>query len=218
MQTAALLLASNSPRRKQLIGLAGWAFRVAPADLDESLLPGESPDDYVARLAEAKARAAAHKADGEAYVIGSDTTVVLGEEILAKPADEAEAASMLGKLRGRTHQVLTGICVLNLLDGTAHVDVCITDVPMRNYTDAEIAAYVATGDPLDKAGAYAIQHPQFQPVASMEGCYASVMGLPLCHLARMLTRLGLPPTQDVPAGCQQLLSYDCPVYQSILDG
>lgn len=217
MQTA-LLLASNSPRRRQLIGLAGWSFRVAPADLDESVLPGEGPYDYVARLAQAKARAAAHQAEGERFVVGSDTTVVLDEEILAKPADAAEATQMLEKLRGRTHQVMTGICVLNLADGLAHVEVCVTDVPMRNYTDAEIAAYVATGDPLDKAGAYAIQHPQFRPVASMAGCYASVMGLPLCHLARVLSKLGLPAGQDVPAGCQHYLEYDCPVYHSILNG
>jgi predicted house-cleaning NTP pyrophosphatase (Maf/HAM1 superfamily) len=89
---------------------------------------------------------------------------------------------------------------------------------MRDYSEAEIEAYVASGDPLDKAGAYAIQHPHFQPVASMRGCYASVMGLPLCHVTRMLEPLGLPPRADVPAGCQSLLIYMCPVFTDILKG
>ncbi len=218
MQTPTLLLASNSPRRKQLLGLTGWGFRVAPADLDESVLINETPFNYVARLAEAKARAAANEAQDEQFVIGSDTTVVLEGEILAKPVDEAEAVWMLEKLRGRTHQVLTGICVLNLADDVAYTEVCVTDVPMRNFSDTEIKAYVATGDPMDKAGAYAIQHPQFKPVASMAGCFASVMGLPLCHVNKIMKRLGYHSPADVPAGCQQLLAYQCPVYHSILNG
>lgn len=95
-------------------------------------------------------------------------------------------------------------------------DLCVTDVPMRAYSEQEISAYVRTGDPLDKAGAYAIQHPGFQPVAAMAGCYASVMGLPLCHLTRLLREFDLQPRTDLPAGCQAFLQYDCPVYSSIL--
>ncbi len=216
MNNLPLLLASNSPRRRQLLALTGWKFSVAASDVDESVHPGERPDDYVRRLAEEKARAAAHKAHGESFVIGSDTTVVLGDDILGKPADAAEATAMLRRLRGRTHQVFTGIAVMRLADRRMHSDVCITDVPMRAYSDAEIEAYVASGDPLDKAGAYAIQHDWFRPVASMSGCYASVMGLPLCHLARLMQRFDVPAPADIPAACQTTLDYACPVYTAIL--
>lgn len=212
-----LLLASNSPRRRQLLTLTGWAFSVAASDIDESVHPGEEPPAYVRRLAQEKARAASQKAHGERFVIGSDTTVVLDGDILGKPADADEALSMLRRLRGRTHQVFTGIAVIRLEDGHTHTDVCVTDVPMRAYSENEMSAYVASGDPMDKAGAYAIQHAWFKPVASMAGCYASVMGLPLCHLARLMRQFGVPPQSDVSGGCQSTLGYHCPVYTSILD-
>lgn len=211
-----LLLASNSPRRRQLLMLTGWKFSVAASDVDESVRPGESPPAYVRRLAEEKARAAAQKAHGEQFVVGSDTTVVLDGDILGKPADAAEALHMLARLRGRTHQVYTGIAVVRLSDSSTRSDVCVADVPMRIYREDEMAAYVASGDPMDKAGAYAIQHAWFKPVASMAGCYASVMGLPLCHLARLMRGFGAPPSADVPGGCQTALEYDCPVHVSIL--
>ncbi|MEJ5225150.1 MAG: Maf family protein [Anaerolineales bacterium] len=217
MNDSPVLLASNSPRRRQLLALTGWKYSVAASDVDESVRPGESPEVYVRRLAEEKARAAAQKAHSERFVIGSDTTVVLDGDILGKPADADEALSMLRRLRGRTHQVFTGIAVLRLEDGLTHTDVCVTDVPMRAYSDDEIAAYVASGDPLDKAGAYAIQHAWFRPVASMAGCYASVMGLPLCHLARLMRAFGVPARDNIPSGCQTALNYACPVYASILD-
>jgi len=216
MPSPTLLLASNSPRRKQLLALGGWEFTTAPADVDESVLPGESPREYVMRLAEAKARASAEQAEAGQVVVGSDTTVVIDGDILGKPADSAEAESMLRRLRGRTHQVYTGIAVFNVADGRLSSDLCITDVPMRDYGDDEIRAYVATGDPLDKAGAYAIQHPGFQPVACMEGCFSSVMGLPHCHLARLLKEFGLTPGADLPGNCQAFLKYQCPVFPSIL--
>jgi MAF protein len=149
-------------------------------------------------------------------VIGADTTVVIEGEILGKPADDLEAAAMLRKLRGRVHQVFTGIAVLDTASRNMLSDLCVTDVPMRAYSDQEISAYVATGDPLDKAGAYAIQHPGFQPVAAMAGCYASVMGLPLCHLTRLLRQLDLHPSAEVPGACQAFLDYDCRVHPSIL--
>jgi MAF protein len=211
-----LLLASNSPRRRQLIALGGWIFETASSDVDESLLPGESPFSYVVRLAREKALACAPRSEPTTVIIGADTTVVIEAEILGKPADKIEAAAMLRQLRGRVHQVFTGIAVLDTASGNMLTDLCVTDVPMRAYSDQEISAYAATGDPLDKAGAYAIQHPGFQPVASMAGCYASVMGLPLCHLTRLLRQLDLHPTADVPAACQAFLAYDCPVHQSIL--
>jgi len=211
-----LILASNSPRRRQLLALANWNFVVSVADVDESQYENESPADYVLRLAETKARAI--KADMDQIILAADTTVVDGSEILGKPKDNAEAIKMLTQLRGRTHQVYTGVALLRVSDGFLLTDLCVTDVPMRAYSDEEIRSYVATGDPLDKAGAYAIQHPEFSPVASMNGCYASVMGLPMCHVVRMMRKMEVEPNADVPMNCQKFLEYDCPVFESILSG
>jgi MAF protein len=204
-----LILASNSPRRQQLLSLAGWQFSVAAANVDETEYPNESPSDYVLRLAETKARAT--KADADQIVLAADTTVVDGTDILGKPNNNAEATAMLKRLRGHTHQVYTGIALLRLSDGLLLKDLCVTDVPMRDYSDEEVEAYVATGDPLDKAGAYAIQHPQFHPVANLEGCYASVMGLPMCHVILLMRKMNIQPDADVFAGCETLLEYQCPV-------
>jgi len=212
------LLASNSPRRRQLISLGGWMFTVMVSNADESQRASESPAEYVLRLAEAKARAVAEQAHPEHIVIGSDTSVVDGSDILGKPADVVEAEQMLKRLRGHTHQVYTGIAALRVRDGKLITDLCVTDVPMRNYSDEEIEAYIQTGDPLDKAGAYAIQHSRFQPVEKLSGCFASVMGLPLCHLVRTLRQLDLPPAADVPTNCQTHLDYQCPVSRAILRG
>jgi predicted house-cleaning NTP pyrophosphatase (Maf/HAM1 superfamily) len=125
---------------------------------------------------------------------------------------------MLRALRGRTHQVYTAIA---LMDVSRHAgqplsDLATTEVPMRNYADDEIAAYIASGDPLDKAGAYAIQHDGFHPVAELRGCFANVMGLPLCHLARALRAMKVEPIADVPTVCQSYLRYRCPVFADIL--
>mgnify|MGYP001085870603 FL=1 len=210
-----ILLASNSPRRKQLLALAGWPYRIQPAEVDETPLPGEPAEAYVLRLAESKARAAAGSAE-DGLVLAADTTVVDAGAILGKPNDADQALAMLRQLRGHSHQVLTALAVLQSRSGRLLTDVCVTDVPMRAYTEAEIEAYVASGDPLDKAGAYAIQHAGFHPVASLAGCYANVVGLPLCHLARMLRTLGLPPQADLPQACQAALGYQCPVYEQIL--
>jgi septum formation protein len=209
-----LLLASNSPRRRQLLALGGWIFDVQVSDADETRLPAELPAAYVRRLAEAKARAVVNRARLEHIIIGADTSVVIDDKILGKPADVDEARSMLRRLRGRTHQVYTGIAVLRAADGNLLTNVVVTDVPMRAYTDAEIDAYIFTGDPLDKAGAYGIQNPSFQPVARMEGCYASVMGLPICSLTVLLRQLGVTPRNDVARSCQSTLQYQCPVYRN----
>ena len=211
-----LLLASNSPRRKQLLALGNWDFNIVVSDVDESQLADETPKDYVLRLAQAKALAVVEKAHLENIIIGSDTAVVDGNEILGKPKDEEDAVRMLKQLRGHTHQVFTGVAVYRVDDGAMLTELCVTDVPMRNYSDDEIQAYVKTGDPLDKAGAYAIQHPNFQPVESMSGCYASVMGLPMCHVLRTLKKLDVYAIADVPLGCQTLLNYQCPVSNEIL--
>jgi MAF protein len=204
-----LILASNSPRRRQLLGLAGWKFVVSAADVDESQRPNESPADYVLRLAETKARAI--HADPDQIVLAADTTVVDGQDILGKPGDEAEAIAMLKRLRGHAHQVYSGIALLRLSDGLLLTDLCITDVPMRDYSDEEILAYVQTGDPLDKAGAYAIQHPEFHPVARLEGCFASVMGLPMCHVILLMRKMNIQPDPGFFTNCSILLEYQCPV-------
>jgi len=193
-------------------------FSVAVSDVDESQRAGETPDQYVLRLAEEKARAVLIKAGPQHIIVAADTAVVDRETILGKPRDMADAIEMLKSLRGHKHRVYTGIAVLKMSNGQLLTDLCVTDVPMRNYSDDEINAYVQTGDPLDKAGAYAIQHSGFQPVESISGCYASVMGLPLCHLVRVLAKIGVVPDGDVPANCQTYLQYQCPVSSAILRG
>ena len=213
-----LILASNSPRRKQLLSLGGWAYNVAVADVDESLHPGESPSNYVLRLAETKARTSASQAQAEAIVIAADTAVVDGKEILGKPLDERDAARMLKRLHGHTHHVYTGLALLRVSDGYTLTDLTVTDVHMRDYSHEEINAYVKTGDPLDKAGAYAIQHPGFLPVDNLTGCFASVMGLPLCRLTHLLEQFDIFLQANVGIRCQNELGYDCPVSEAILRG
>ncbi len=139
------------------------SFNIDAADVDETALPGEPPDALACRLCRSKAAAVAARHPG-ATVLAADTMVALDDMLLGKPADALDAAAMLRLLRGRTHQVYTAVCVAN--DGSLASQLSISDVTMRPYSDAEIAAYVATGDPLDKAGAYAIQHPVFAPVAA----------------------------------------------------
>jgi MAF protein len=213
-----LLLASNSPRRRELLALANLPYDVHVSNVDESQRAEESPREYVLRLAKEKATAVAEKARPDQIIIGSDTSVIDGDEILGKPQDEADAARILKQLRGRTHQVFTGVAVYRVRDGKILSELCVTDVPMRAYSDAEIAAYIKTGDPMDKAGAYAIQHAEFNPVAEMRGCHASVMGLPLCHLARTLKKMDITFEVDIARACQNFLKYDCPVYSAILRG
>ena len=213
-----LVLASNSPRRRQLLALAGWTFSVSAADVDESLHVNELPADYVLRLAETKARAVASQAHKERIILAADTTVVDEGYILGKPKDAAEAVKILTRLRGHTHQVYTGIALLRLSDGLLLTDLCVTNVPMRDYSDEEIQAYVQTGDPLDKAGAYGIQHPQFRPVEEIKGCYASVMGLPMCRVIRLMRKMYVQPNIDFFIRCETLLEYECVVSSAILSG
>ena len=209
-----VILASNSPRRRQLLGLTGLDFQVLPADVDETPLEGESAPDYVQRVAASKAQAISAQAGSETLIIAADTTVVDGNQILGKPVDNEDAARMLWQLRGRSHQVYTAIAVLR--DGDLLVECCGTDVPMRDYSTAEMQTYIESGDPLDKAGAYAIQHPGFHPVDNLQGCYANVVGLPLCHLVRTLRKNDIELTVDVPQGCQSTLGYECPIYEAVL--
>ena len=176
-----LILASQSPRRRRFLHDLGLNFTTLAADIDETPLPDEEPAATALRLAEAKALAIAAqlKESPPCLILASDTVVAMEQEMLGKPMDAEDAARMLRILRAAPHAVHTAVCALAYPSGESHTRLNSTTVIMRAYTDAEIDAYVATGDPFDKAGAYAIQHPIFAPVARLDGCYTSVMGLPL---------------------------------------
>jgi MAF protein len=201
-----------------LLAFGGWKFQVNPAEVDESQIPGEPPEAFVLRLAKTKAHACATSTSEDIIILAADTVVVDRNTILGKPKDTAEAREMLLRLRGRTHQVYTGIAVLKKTAGYLGMDLCVTDVPMRLYSDREMETYIASGDPLDKAGAYAIQDPGFHPVESLNGCYASVMGLPLCHLTRSLQKIEITPRKDIPEECKFSLGYACPIFTAVLRG
>jgi MAF protein len=147
-------------------------------------------------------------------VIAADTTVADGQEILGKPRDAADAERILRQLRGRIHQVFTGIAVAH--NGHLSTDLSASDVPMRNYSDAEMLAYIKSGDPMDKAGAYAIQHAGFHPAENFSDCFANVMGFPLCHLTRTVKKFTLSLPADLPDSCQETIGYQCPVFEQIL--
>jgi len=201
-----------------LLAFGGWKFQVLPAEVDESQFPGEPPEAFVLRLAKAKAHACAASAGEDIPILAADTAVVDRNTILGKPQDAAEAREMLLRLRGRTHQVYTGISILKKSSGFLGMELCITNVPLRAYSDKEMETYIASGDPLDKAGAYAIQNPGFHPVEALNGCFASVMGLPLCHLTRCLQKIGITPKQDIAVECQSGLGYTCPIFAGVLRG
>jgi MAF protein len=202
------------------MALAGWEFTVVPADVDETPAPGEDPAAYVLRLAEAKARLAAARLSGQsrtgqdlagssAIVLAADTAVVDPQAsppaILGKPSGPEEAMQMLRRLRGRVHLVYTAAAGLRVEGDpsgwTVRTDLCISNVPMRAYSDEEIRRYVDSGDPMDKAGAYAIQHTGFHPVEGFTGCTAAVMGLSLCHTAHLLDLLDGPPGNQKARQC-----------------
>jgi len=214
MEKFKFLLASNSPRRREMLGWLGWEFTVRPADIDETPLPGEAPEPYVLRLAGSKALAALSYAQEDQTVLAADTIVADGDTLLGKPASAEEATGMLRQLRGRSHRVCTAIALIFPENrNRVQRSICVSQVPMRLYSDAEIAAYVASGDPLDKAGAYAIQHSEFHPVENFNGCFASVMGLPMCHLLRVTGQVAA-----IEAICKSKLGYDCPISAAVLRG
>jgi len=188
-----IILASSSPRRAEILRNAGIAFEIRPTQIDEAALPGETARAMVARLAEAKARAAAAQISAdtrESIIVGADTTVELDGEILGKPRDSAHARELLAKLSGRTHHVLTGIFLLRLPGNTTQAAVENSAVTFAPLGENQIDAYVATGEPLGKAGAYAIQGLAGPYILRIEGCYFNVMGLPLARLYRLLRELG----------------------------
>lgn len=178
-----LLLASSSPRRSQILQMVGWPFEPGPVEVDESLHEGESARQYVARLAEAKARASA-EVHALRPVLAADTTVVVDEHILAKPIDVADGKRMLRLLQGRWHQVLTGISLFT--ETATELDVELTEVRFAPMSEAEIDWYVATGEPMDKAGAYAIQGKGSRYIEGIKGDYFNVMGLPVRLLYELI--------------------------------
>lgn len=197
-----VVLASASPRRRELLLTLGLDFESVASPDDEVISSDELPATVAERLALHKAESIARSDTNRAF-IGADTIVVLDGVILGKPRGEAEAADMLRKLRGRQHDVITAVAVIR--NGRSIVDHVATKVTMRPYTDDEIVAYVASGDPMDKAGAYAVQDAAFAPVAGYDGCYLNIVGLPLCLLARLLRELsveGRPrPEWSLPCQC-----------------
>jgi MAF protein len=205
-----LVLASGSPRRRQLLSLLGIPFVVKAVGIDESPLPGEPPSEMVLRVSQAKAFALGEVRPDE-LVIAADTIVVSRGQLLGKPEDADEAVRMLRDLRDQPHTVYSGVAVWHAARRRMLAELAQSDVWMRNYSDEEMRAYVSSGDPLDKAGAYAIQHPGFDPVARVEGCWLNVMGLPLCHLTRALEQTGLVVPANVPGACQAFNQRACPI-------
>jgi septum formation protein len=189
-----LILASSSPRRAELLRDAGIAFAVCAPQVEEARRPGESVETMVARLAEAKARAAAElvSKNNPAIIIGADTAVALNGEIFGKPRDAAHALEILSALSGHTHHVLTGICVLRLPDGATRSAVETTAVTFVPLDASAIEACIASGEPFDKAGGYAIQGRAGRYIPRIEGCYFNVVGLPLARLHALLRDLGWP--------------------------
>jgi septum formation protein len=184
------ILASQSPRRRELLASIGLEFEVMPSAIPEVHQPGESPEEYVARLSRDKAAAIATR-HADAWIIAADTTVLLGEELLEKPADADDAKRMLSTISGKTHIVYTGVTLQNAASGWQDTRVAETEVRMLPLDERDIAWYVSTGEPLDKAGAYAAQGIGGIFIDSIHGSYTNVVGLPLALLFQMLRRAGV---------------------------
>ncbi len=210
-----LILASGSPRRNELLRLFGIPFGKCPADIDEGKFESENPRQYVERMAFEKGEALEVLTDE--LVLSADTIVDLEGQVLGKPVDQEDATRILKLMRGKTHRVHTALSLHDGGDDTFSSRVCLTEVSMRYYSDEEIAAYLARGDYRDKAGAYAIQDDQFHPVEKIEGCYANVMGLPLCHVYGLLKQAGVSMDVEIADLCQRYNDINCEVYPSILN-
>jgi septum formation protein len=208
-----VVLASSSPRRQAYLHDLNMDFKVMPADIDETPQPGEAPTQLASRLASTKAQAVAAKFNAteneRIVVIAADTVVASGETILGKPEDRADATRMLLLLRGCAHEVHSAVSVLDSATGHLETLVNTTTVWMRNYSDVEVAIYVKSGDPMDKAGAYAIQHPDFAPAKVISGCLSGVVGLPLGDLRELLSHVGISMTADVATVCEAHNHFIC---------
>ncbi len=209
------LLASGSPRRRELLRLMGMPFEVVIPDTHEDAPPASDVAAQVSVLAQRKALAAARHGSAD-LVIAADTLVLLGNQVMGKPPHAESAREMLEALRGREHRVVTGLVVLHRKSAVAEVQAVETRVWMRDYGNEEVAGYIARGEPFDKAGAYAIQDVYFHPVERIEGCYANVMGLPLCHLFAALDRLGCRLRRPPLKACQAYIGRKCNMAEQIL--
>jgi len=208
-----LFLASQSSRRRQLLDLLQIPYQTRNGEIDETPLADETPSNYVQRLAMNKAKAVAQSVPPEAIILAADTTVSAewngSQMIIGKPKSPQAAYAILTQLRGRSHLVFTALALYQPSRGKIWQNICQTKVFMRSYSDNEIENYIASGDPLDKAGAYAIQHSGFHPVAKIVGCYANVMGLPLCLVAELLNSAGIFVESDIPQICLKAFSIPC---------
>ncbi|MFQ6000337.1 MAG: Maf family protein [Anaerolineae bacterium] len=210
-----IVLASSSPRRRELFALLGLPFQAVDPQVDETPLEGEDPKGTALRLASAKAQEAA-MSHPEAIIVAADTLVISGEKILGKPKDRDEAVAILKALRGKKHRVISGVRVLDVATRKKREAMADTQVWMRDYSEEEIARYIGRGEPFDKAGGYAIQDEEFQPVARVKGCYANVMGLPLCHLYTALKRVAVNPPATPLEACIGFTGHECILAQRIL--
>lgn len=213
MTQKSLVLASGSPRRREIVKALNMPIHITVSDAVEGPPdPGEGAVEYVKRLSLEKARSSQHEEEGS-LILGADTIVALEGEVLGKPADEAEAVHMLERLRGRTHSVVTGVTLLDVATGRHRSFARSSDVVMRSYLDEEIKAYVASGEPMDKAGAYAAQDERFNPATEILGCYLNVVGLPLCDVIDVMAEMGvktrLRSGWTPPDRCRE-----CPLRQS----
>ena len=190
MSSFKIVLASASPRRSELLSQVGIEFEVIPSNIPEEPLDGETPDEHVMRLSFEKASEVLRRVGDGSWVIGSDTVVIIDDEILGKPEDRADAISMLKKLSGREHRVITGYSIINSSSGKEIKKSVDTAVKFKTLTDDEISGYVDSGEPMDKAGAYAIQGLGSFMVEGIIGSYSNVVGLPVCQIVADLEELG----------------------------
>ncbi|MYC31532.1 MAG: 23S rRNA (uracil(1939)-C(5))-methyltransferase RlmD [Chloroflexi bacterium] len=211
--TTQLVLASSSPRRRELLTELGISFQVIPSNAPEGQLEGESAEEMVRRLSRDKAMVVAAQ-QIEGFVVGADSTVVLNGRSIGKPADEAEARRMLRELWGTKHQVSTGLTVINVATGKQITDHMTADILMREFSEDEMEQSVASGVPMDKAGAYAIQDKEFRPARMLAGCYSNVVGLPLCRMAEMLLELGYPFPENLTPPVSAECIGSCPFRQA----
>lgn len=211
MENVKIILASESPRRQQMLSWILPEFECHPADIDETPLIGELPVPYCQRMALGKALHCVELLPEKGFVIGSDTTVYLNHRILGKPRDEDHAEEMLRFLNGREHLVCTAAALAFRNNGKISIlqTVCETIVRFRTMSRDEILDYIASGDPMGKAGAYAIQNLEFHPVESIRGCYASVMGFPLCHVGIMFHEFGYDTFPQIRSACQAGTKVPC---------
>ena len=211
--TTQLVLASSSPRRRELLTELGISFQVIPSNAPEEQLEGESAEEMVRRLSRDKAMVVAAQ-QSAGFVVGADSTVVLNGRSIGKPADEAEARRMLRELWGTKHQVSTGLTVISVATGRQITDHMTADILMREFSEDEMEQSVASGVPMDKAGAYAIQDKEFRPARMLAGCYSNVVGLPLCRMAEMLLELGYPFPENLTPPIAAECIGSCPFRQA----